>query len=86
MTDKLLEVYLKCFRDDYISVRELACKSSQNLYETNPRIIDALIFMAKFDQVSRLKALAIQSNNSYSNSFRFLIFSPLTLIKCPTSY
>ena len=61
MTEKLLGVYLKCFRDDYISVRELTCRSSQNLYETNPKIIDALVFMAKFDPVSRLKALAIQS-------------------------
>ena len=61
MTDKLLTVYLKCFRDEHTSVRELACRSSQCLFESWDELIKALIFMAKYDAVSRLKAMAIRA-------------------------
>lgn len=61
MTNKMLNIYLKCFRDDHISVRELACKSSQCLWDKDEKLVDAIIFMAKYDQVNKLKALAIQS-------------------------
>jgi len=61
MTPKLLSVYVRCFRDDYISVRELACKSSQFLNEKNEKVIESLVFMARFDRVNKLKALAIRS-------------------------
>ena len=61
MTPKLLNVYVRCFRDDYISVRELACKSSQFLNEKNDKVIESLVFMARFDRVNKLKALAIRS-------------------------
>jgi hypothetical protein len=62
MTPKLLHVYVRCFRDDYISVRELACKSSQFLNEKHEKVIESLVFMARFDRVNKLKALAIRSN------------------------
>ena len=61
MTPKLQNVYVRCFRDDYISVRELACKSSQFLNEKNDKVIESLVFMARFDRVNKLKALAIRS-------------------------
>lgn len=61
MTDRLLHVYLKCFRDEHTSVRELACRSSQCLFERHDELIKALVFMAKFDPVSRLKAMAIRA-------------------------
>ncbi len=62
MTDKILPLYIKCFRDDYISVRRLACQSSRYLNEKHPKIIDSLVYMARFDRVPNLKSLAIQSN------------------------
>lgn len=62
ITIKLLEVLLRCFRDDYFSVREWACRVSQNLYEKNDeRLIDALVFMVKYDKASKLRAMAIRS-------------------------
>ena len=82
MTNKLLGLYLRCFKDDYINVRELACKVAQNLYEKSSRVIDALIFTSRFDKVTKIKALAIRSNfldlkkildlNS-DNYFRFIL-------------
>lgn len=63
MTNKLIDPFLKCFRDDYISVRELACKASQSLnFETNDqKLIEALVFVARFDRIAKLKTLAIRS-------------------------
>jgi hypothetical protein len=61
MTDKLLSVYLKCFRDDHTIIRELACKSSQCVFEQYDKLIEALVFMVKYDQVNRLKAMAIRA-------------------------
>ncbi|RNA40141.1 HEAT repeat-containing 4 isoform X1 [Brachionus plicatilis] len=61
MTQKLLEVFLKCFRDDYMSIRQMACVCCQRLFEKDEKIIDALVFVARFDPVSKLKALAIRS-------------------------
>lgn len=61
MTEQLLNVFLKCLRDDYMSIRQMACQCCQQLYEKDERIINALVFMARFDPVSKLKALAIRS-------------------------
>jgi HEAT repeat-containing protein 4 len=61
MTNKMINNYLKCFRDDHISVRGLACRSAQCLWEKDQKLIDTIVFMAKYDQVTKLKALAIQS-------------------------
>ncbi len=69
MTPKLLTVYLRCFRDDYISVRELACRSSQFLNEKHAKVIDSLVFMARFDRVNKLKALAIRSKTLQSKHY-----------------
>jgi len=66
MSNKLLELYLKCFKDDYINVRELACKVAQNLYEKNSKVINALIFTSRFDKVTKIKALAIRSKSIHS--------------------
>ena len=62
MTNRLLGLYLKCFKDDYINVRELACKVAQNLYEKNSKVIDALVDTSRFEKVSKIKALAIRSS------------------------
>lgn len=73
MTTKMMSSYLKCFRDDHITIRELACKSSQRLWEKPEKLIESITFMAKFDQVSKLKALAIQSKqNNINSKYKFL--------------
>lgn len=63
MTNKLVGLFLKCFRDDYVIVRELACKACQGLnYDKNDeKIVEALVFVARFDRSTKIKALAIRS-------------------------
>lgn len=63
MTTMMLEPFLKCFHDDYIKVRELACNACQFLVygKNNEKLIDALVFMVRFDRSAKLKILAIRS-------------------------
>jgi len=61
MTDRLLAAYLKCFRDEHTSVRELACRSAQCLFQQYDKLIDSLVFMVRYDPVARLKAMAIRA-------------------------
>jgi hypothetical protein len=62
MTAKLLTPFLKCFKDDYISVRELTCKAAQKLQIKDENIIMSLIELAQYDQIPKVKACAIESN------------------------
>jgi HEAT repeat-containing protein 4 len=62
MTSKLLNSYLKCFQDDYLAVKELACLASHNLLEVDNRIIDSLLFIARYESVNKLKSLAFRCN------------------------
>ena len=64
MTNQMLDVFLKCFRDDYTSVRELACTACQTLVydkSDDEKIIEALVHMVRFERAVKLKALAIRS-------------------------
>lgn len=60
MTTKLLPAYLNCFKDDFIQVRELACKSSQKLQLKDDKILATLLELAQYDQIPKIKACAIQ--------------------------
>ena len=61
MTNKLLDVYINCFSDYSIKVREWACRSAQYLIERDERVLDAVVRMAMYDRAARLKVLAIQT-------------------------
>lgn len=63
MTNKLIGGFLKCFRDDYFNVRELACKACQGLNydKSDDKLVEALVFVARFDRSTKLKAMAIRS-------------------------
>jgi hypothetical protein len=76
MTPSLLEAYLRCFRDDCISVRELACTCTQRLVHSDQRIIDALVFMVRFEKATKIKSLALRSKFRINN---FLIYTEMYL-------
>jgi hypothetical protein len=61
MTGTLLEVFLRCFKDDCISVRELACKCTQRIVHVDKRIVDALVYAVRFEKADKIKSLALQS-------------------------
>lgn len=60
MTAKLLPVFLKCFEDEYISVRSEVCITCGNLEIKDEQVINKLIHLATYDPIWKVKALAIQ--------------------------
>ena len=62
MTAKLLIPFLECFKDDYINVRELACKAAQKLQVKDENVILSLIELSQYDKIPKVKARAIESN------------------------
>nr|XP_022342534.1 HEAT repeat-containing protein 4-like isoform X1 [Crassostrea virginica] len=61
MTAKLLPVFLKCFEDEYISVRSEVCITCGNLEIKDEQVVEKLIHLATFDPIWKVKALAIQA-------------------------
>ena len=64
MSPSMLEVFLRCFRDDCVSVRELACKCTPHLLQVDQKIVDALVFMVRFEKALKLKSLATRSKEN----------------------
>ena len=63
MTAKLLPAFLKCFTDNYVSVRMEVCHACNILRIKDPQVLDKLVFMATYDAIWRVKALAFQGKN-----------------------
>lgn len=60
MTAKLLPAFLECLTDSYVSVRMEACHACKILRIKDPQVLDKLVFMATYDAIWRVKALAFQ--------------------------
>ena len=60
MTAKLLPAFLKCFEDEYVSVRSEVCITCGNLEIKDEEVIAKLIHLATFDTIWKVKALAFQ--------------------------
>ena len=63
MTAKLLPAFLKCFTDSYVSVRMEVCHACNILRIKDPQVLDKLVFMATYDAIWRVKALAFQGKD-----------------------
>lgn len=60
MTAKLLPALLECFHDEYVSVRTEACIACNNLKIIDERVVEKLLFLATYDPIWKIKALALQ--------------------------
>lgn len=67
MTAMLLPAFLRCFNDDFVSVRVQACVVAGMLQTTDPEIIDELLEVAMHDDCWRAKAQALQGGLSCFN-------------------
>ncbi|CAH1785083.1 unnamed protein product [Owenia fusiformis] len=61
MTAKLLPTFLTCFNDQYVSVRIETCITCGNLRIVDEKIQNKLIFLATYDNIWKVKALALQA-------------------------
>jgi hypothetical protein len=80
MTVKLLPEFLKCFKDEFNAVKEMACKSAQKLAYTDEKIITQLLDLAQFDESPKIKTCAIQSNRHLRSYFRLVAHGFLILL------
>ena len=62
MTAKLLPALLQLLDDEYVSVRVEACLACSNLLIKEQSVIDKLIFVATYDAIWKVKALALQGS------------------------
>ena len=60
MTAKLLPPFLDLLADEYVSVRVEACLACSNLKIKEHSVIEKLISVATYDDVWKVKALALQ--------------------------
>ena len=60
MTAKLLPVFLECFDDPYVAVRCEACIACTNLMIQDEKVTEKLVYLATYDDIWKVKALAIQ--------------------------
>ena len=65
MTAKLLPALLKCFHDNYVSVRMEVCIACNNLKITDEQVVEKLVFLATYDPIWKIKALALQGKPSF---------------------
>lgn len=61
MTAKLLPAFVGCFDDPYVSVRIEACITAASLKIKDEFVLDKLNFLATYDPIWKVKALAIQA-------------------------
>lgn len=71
MTAKLLPEFLKCFNDQYMSIRCECCITSGNIKIQEAQVVDMLVSLAKYDPIWKVKALAIQGK--FETSFSLTI-------------
>jgi hypothetical protein len=73
MTAKLLPAFLECFSDQYVSIRCECCITSGNLQIKEESVIEKLVFLATYDTLWKVKALAIQGTSNQSLWLVFLL-------------
>jgi hypothetical protein len=60
LTAKLTQPFLKCFKDDHVSVRDYACRTTYKLQLRDETIRDLLIQCVEFDSVEKVRYSAIE--------------------------
>ncbi len=62
LTAKLTQPFLKCFKDDHVSVRDHACRTTYKLQLRDETIRNLLIERVEFDPVEKVRYSAIEGN------------------------
>lgn len=63
LTAKLTQPYLKCFKDDHVSVRDYACRTTYKLQLRDETIRNLLLECIEFDPVEKVRYSAIEGND-----------------------
>ena len=60
LTAKLTQPFLKCFKDDHVSVRDYACRTTYKLQIRDETIRNLLLECVEFDPVEKVRYSAIE--------------------------
>lgn len=61
MTVQLLPSFIRCFHDEYVSIREATCKAAGRIRIKDPSISSQLVRLASQDPIWQIKAYALQA-------------------------
>ncbi|KAK7153152.1 hypothetical protein R3I93_011148 [Phoxinus phoxinus] len=61
MTPKLLPTFLRCFNDDYVTVRKQACLTAASLMMEDQSVVDQLIILMQNEPIWEVKVEAINA-------------------------
>lgn len=61
MTPKLLPTFLRCFNDDFVTVRKQACLTAASLMMEDQAVLDQLINLMQFEPIWEVKVEAINA-------------------------
>ncbi|CAF0875266.1 unnamed protein product [Rotaria sordida] len=65
LTAKLMQPYLKCFKDDHVSVRDHACRTTYKLQLRDETIRNLLIDRIEFDPIEKVRYSAVEALGLY---------------------
>ncbi|CAF0885287.1 unnamed protein product [Adineta steineri] len=65
LTAKLIQPFLKCFKDDRVSVRIRACRTTYKLQAREENIRDLLIELIEYDPIEKVRYAAVEALGLY---------------------
>ncbi|CAF4082736.1 unnamed protein product [Rotaria sp. Silwood2] len=65
LTAKLMQPFLKCFKDDHVSVRDHACRTTYKLQLRDETIRNLLIDRVEFDPIEKVRYSAVEALGLY---------------------
>ncbi|CAF2194495.1 unnamed protein product [Rotaria magnacalcarata] len=65
LTAKLMQPFLKCFKDDHVSVRDHACRTTYKLQLRDEAIRNLLIDRIEFDPIEKVRYSAVEALGLY---------------------
>ncbi len=74
LTAKLTQPFLKCFKDDHVSVRDHACRTTYKLQLRDETIRNLLIECIEFDAVEKVRYSAIEGRPMFFENLGSLFF------------
>jgi hypothetical protein len=63
LTAKLMQPFLKCFKDDHVSVRDHACRTTYRLQLRDEIIRNLLIERIQFDPTDKVRYSAVEGKS-----------------------
>ncbi|CAF0775110.1 unnamed protein product [Didymodactylos carnosus] len=68
LTAKLMQPYMNCFKDEHVSVRDYACRTTYKIQLRDENIRNLLVEVANYDSIEKVRYSAIEALGLYGMS------------------